>query len=64
MVQSVPRVKNLKVRSSTFDVLTYEMEETLVVQRIDYETDPYSFQLSQNMATDCLFTSVFFPILI
>ena len=27
------------------------------------ETDPYFLQLSQNMATNCLFTFVFFPVL-
>ena len=33
------------------------------VQLIEYETDPYFPQLSQNMATDCLFTFVFLPVL-
>ena len=32
------------------------------VQLIEYETDPYFPQLSQNMATDCLFTFVFSPV--
>ena len=34
-----------------------------VVQLNEYETDPYFLQLSQNMATNCLFTFVFFPVL-
>ena len=31
------------------------------LQLHEYETDPYFLQLSQNMASDCLFTFVFFP---
>jgi hypothetical protein len=33
------------------------------VQLNDYETDSYLLQLSQNIATNCLFTFVFFPVL-
>jgi hypothetical protein len=34
-----------------------------VVQLNEYETDPYFLQLSPNMATECFFTFVFFPVL-
>ena len=33
------------------------------IQLNEFETDPYFLQLSQNMATNCLFTFVFFPVL-
>ena len=31
------------------------------IQLNEFETDPYFLQLSPNMATNCLFTFVFFP---
>ena len=35
--------------------------QTLLVQLNEYQSDPYFLQLSQNMATNCLFTFVFLP---
>ena len=35
----------------------------IYIQLNEYETAPYFLQLIRNMATNCLFTFVFFPIL-
>ena len=40
---------------------SYTLITGLMIQPNEYETDPYFLQLSQNMATNCLFSFVFFP---
>ena len=39
-------------------------KKILKLQLNEYETNQYFLQLSQNMATNCWFTFVFFPVLI
>jgi hypothetical protein len=44
-----------KITKKTFNFIQ------LSLQLNEYETAPYSLKLSQNMASNCLFTFVFFP---
>ena len=45
--------------------ITVNPQDSIIakVKHNDYETNPYFLQLSQKMATKCLFIFVFFPVL-